>query len=50
MADYQKMYLTLFHAMTDAVESMQQFNFGAAREILIRAEQEAEEIYMDTEE
>ena len=49
MPDYQKMYFTLFNAITDAVESMKQQNYGEAKKILILAQQEAEEIYICAE-
>ena len=41
---YKEMYLVLFHAIQDALE---EFLSEPAREILIRAQQEAEEIYME---
>ncbi len=47
--DYQKMYTTLFNAITDALEQMESQNFGTAKETLIAAQQEAEEIYMSAE-
>ena len=47
--DYQKMYTTLFNAITDALEQMESQNFGTAKETLITAQQEAEEIYMSAE-
>ena len=50
MPDYQKMYTTLFNAITDAIESIQQHNYGAAKEILIQAQQETEELYIRAEE
>ena len=40
--DYQKMYTTLFNAITDALEQMESQNFGTAKETLITAQQEAE--------
>ena len=46
MPDYQKLYTLLFNACTDAVEAMEQMNFGAAKTILIRAQQQAEEQYI----
>ena len=46
--DYQKMYTTLFNAITDALEAMEKQNVGIAREILIGAQQKTEEIYMDS--
>ena len=47
---YQKMYTRLFNAVTDALEEMQQQNFGAARALLVQAQQDCEEIYLDAEE
>ena len=49
MPDYKKMYLTLFNAITDALEEMEKQNIGLAREQLIAAQQEAEDIYIDAE-
>ena len=46
MADYEKMYSTLFNAITDALESMKQQKYGCAKEILIRAQQDTENQYM----
>jgi len=48
--DYQKLYLTLFNAFTDAMEQLDQQNYGMAREILIKAQQQAEEAYMQESE
>ena len=45
--DYQKMYTTLFNAITDALEQLKQQNIGSARETLIAARQQAEELYME---
>lgn len=49
MSDFQKMYSKLFNAITDAAESIQQGHYDIAKEILIRAQQETEEIYISTE-
>ena len=46
--NYQKMYTTLFNAITDALEAMEKQNVGIARELLIRAQQKTEEEYMDS--
>ena len=37
MPNYQKMYTTLFNAITDALEELDRANFGVARQRLIRA-------------
>ena len=46
MTDYQKMYTTLFNAVTDALEKMEVQNYGDAKELLISAQQKTEEIYI----
>ena len=46
---YRKMYLVLFNAITDAVQSLNHQNIGRAKDILIQAQQEAEEIYISGE-
>ena len=45
-ADYQKLYSLLFNRITDALEQLEQQNFGIARNLLIQAQQEAEEVYL----
>ena len=47
---YRKMYYTLFNAITDALEAMEQQNYGQARRLLIAAQQQSEEIFMDSDE
>ena len=49
MADYDKMYSLLFNAITDALEQIEQQNFGSAKDLLIAAQQKAEEIYITAE-
>lgn len=49
MANYEKMYSTLFNAITDALEQIEQQNFGNAKDLLIAAQQQAEEIYITAE-
>ena len=49
MADYNKMYLLLFNAISDALEQMESQNYGDARATLIAAQQKAEEIYITAE-
>lgn len=46
MADYPAMYSTLFNAITDALEQVEKQNYGAAKDILIEAQQKSEELYM----
>ena len=47
--DYEKMYHLLFNAITDALEQIEQQNFGSAKDLLIAAQQQAEEIYITAE-
>ena len=47
--DYEKLYHLLFNAITDALEQMEQQNYGSAKDLLITAQQEVEEIYMSAE-
>ena len=47
MTDYQKLYTLLFNAITDAVDQIKRQNYGTAKELLIRVQQQAEEIYME---
>ena len=49
MPDYEKMYHLLFNAVTDALEQIEQQNFGSAKDLLIAAQQQAEEIYITAE-
>ena len=49
MPDYEKMYHSLFNAITDALEQIEQLNFGSAKDLLIAAQQQTEEIYITAE-
>jgi hypothetical protein len=44
--DYKSLYFNLFNACTDALQDMEQLNFGQAKERLISAQQETEEKYL----
>ncbi len=48
--DYQKLYFHLFNAVTDALEAMDTMRLAAARRILVDAQRQTEELYMDSEE
>ena len=39
-------YTHLFSRVSDAIEALEAQNFGKAKDILIRAQQEAEELYI----
>ena len=47
--DYEKLYHLLFNAITDALEQMESQNYGDAEELLVAAQQKAEEIYITAE-
>lgn len=47
--DYEKLYHLLFNAITDAVEQMESQNYGDTKELLVAAQQKAEEIYITAE-
>ena len=47
MPNYQELYFKLFAAMADAVEQMEEGNYGFAHKTLITAQQEAEEKYLE---
>ena len=49
MPDYQKLYSLLFNACTDAIVQLEQHNYGLAKELLIAAQQQAEEQYISEE-
>ena len=46
MENYQKMYSTLFNAITDALAQIVKQNYGDAKSTLIAAQQKAEEMYI----
>ena len=46
MENYQKMYSTLFNAITDALAQIEKQNYGDAESTLIAAQQKAEEMYI----
>ena len=49
MENYQKMYSTLFNAITDALIRIEKQNYGDAKDVLVAAQQAAEEIYITAE-
>ena len=46
---YQQMYLCLFIRVSDALEQLEQRNYGVAEELLRQGQMECEGIYMDEE-
>ena len=49
MVSYEELYYDLFRSLTKAIEAAQNLNFGICQEILIRAQQDAEERYITAE-
>ena len=47
---FKKMYLHLFNRVTDALRALEDGDPAAARALLIAAQQECEELYLDGEE
>ncbi len=47
---FRRMYFLLFNRITDAIEALQRGNVEEARTILICAQQEAEELYIEGKE
>ena len=47
---FKQMYLLLFNRITDAIEALQRGESEEARTILICAQQEAEELYIEGKE
>ena len=47
MTDYKTMYLHLFYRVSDAVSTLEAMIFGHAKTLLICAQQEAEERYLE---
>ena len=46
-ADYKKMYLTMFNAVTDATDELDKLNIGNAKSILTAAQEKCEEMFLD---
>ena len=44
--DYKRMYFHLFNALTDAIEEITHGDVLTAQNILIKAQQDTEEIYL----
>ena len=47
--DFRKAYFSLYAAMADAIDAMEQQNYGIAKDILIKTQQTWEETYMEQE-
>ena len=49
MIDYKPLYHTMLNASENAIKAIEEQNFGMAKDILIHAEQAAEEVYLQQE-
>ena len=47
MTDYKSLYLRLFGTIADAIERMEEQNYGLAKETLVQALQNAEAQYLN---
>ena len=47
MENFPKYYTTLFNRITDALEALGEQNYIKAQDILIKAQQDAEEMYLE---
>lgn len=47
MENFPKYYTRLFNGITDAIEALQAQDYIKAQDILIRSQQDAEEMYLD---
>ena len=50
MSEYKKPYLILFGHISDAIEEIERRNFEKAKELLITAQQKAEQEFIEFEE
>ena len=46
MMDYKELYILMLDASERAIEEIEKQNYGAAKEILVAAEQKCEEIFI----
>ena len=50
MSEIPRYYTRLFNGVTDAIDAFQRMKYSEGLNLLIQAQQEAEELYMDGEE
>ena len=46
MPNDRKLYFTLFNRVTETILQIDKHNYGKARDLLVEAQQEAEELYL----
>lgn len=49
MINYQQLYVTLFNAITDALRKIDTLEIAEAKQLLIQAQQKAEQLYLDSD-
>lgn len=49
MVDYEKLYKILFNGITDTIEIMEEHNYITAELALIRLQQKAEDLFIQSE-
>ena len=45
--NYQKLYTCLFNRITDAIEQLDRRNYGLVRDLLVDAQLQAENLYLE---
>ncbi len=50
MKEYQKSYLVLWQSVSEAIEAIEQLNYGIAKELLLKGQRKAEEAFICWEE
>lgn len=49
MLDYERLYRILFNGITDALDSFERDGYAGAKETLMKAQQAAEDFYIEAE-
>lgn len=44
---YRQPHLTLFNGVTDAIRMLEEYNYGMAHEILVKAQQRSEDSFIE---
>lgn len=47
MPDYEKLYRIVFNGITDALDAIERENYQRAKEMLVKAQQAAEDYYVE---
>ena len=49
MPDYEKLYYKLFAVFAEVTEALEQQDYGTAKRLLIKAQQDAEDAFLEEE-